>query len=115
MLRNWEVEEFIDDINTEIADKVEEYLTEHFKEVKAEDLGLDRRAAEKLWVSESAIVMKGSTRSLDYYGGFEYVDQENRRVLADYTFYMIEEDDGRIRGHIGRVFPEVIPDMEDEE
>ena len=39
-------------------------------------------------------------RTLDYYGGFEYVHKYYRREVGDYVFYLAEDD--RVRGHIER-------------
>lgn len=71
-------------------------------EVQAKDLGLDPRSFwGYAYVDESAIaVIKEQTRTLDYYGGFEYVDKDYRREVGDYVFYLAEDD--RVRGHIER-------------
>ena len=72
-------------------------------EVTAYNLGLD---PSSFWgyayVDETAIVViKEQTRSLDYYGGFEYVDKDYRREVGDYVFYLAEDD--RVRGCIEQV------------
>ena len=71
-------------------------------EVKAKQLGLDPRSFYGVaYVDESAIaVIKDQTRTLDYYGGFEYVDKDYRREVGDYVFYLAEDD--RVREHIER-------------
>ena len=71
-------------------------------EVQARDLGLDPRS---FWgyafVDETAIaVIKDQARTLDYYGGFEYVDKDYRREVGDYVFYLAEDE--RVREHIDR-------------
>lgn len=68
------------------------------KQVTAEQLGLDRRAAHTLWRGPTWIaVEERSNSNLRYYGGFEYVDQEQVAVVGDYTFYFI--GDSRVEGH----------------
>lgn len=71
-------------------------------EVQARELGLDPRAFwGYAYVDKSAIVVtKEQARTLDYYGGFEYVDRDYRREVGDYVFYLAEDD--RVRGHIER-------------
>lgn len=68
-------------------------------EVTAEDLGLDRRAAYRLYITDEVIaVPKGDDRVLQYYGGFEYVDKEYRKELGDWVFYSAEDD--RVYRHL---------------
>jgi hypothetical protein len=63
--------------------------------VPAEQLGLDNRCG-KLFVSPDCIgVYKSNDRSLQYYGGFEYVDIDYRYEFGDYVFYGSE--DNRVR------------------
>lgn len=71
-------------------------------EVQARELGLDPRAFwGYAYVDETAIVvMKEQARTLDYYGGFEYVNKDYRREVGDYVFYLAE--DNRVREHIER-------------
>ena len=71
-------------------------------EVTAEQLGLDPRSFWGVaYVDESAIVViKEQTRTLDYYGGFDYVDRDYRREVGDYVFYLAEDD--RVAHHIAR-------------
>lgn len=71
-------------------------------EVQAKELGLDARAFwGYAYVDETAIVViKDQDRTLQYYGGFEYVDKAYRREVGDYVFYLAEDD--RVREHIER-------------
>ena len=49
---------------------------------------LDRRAGYGFWVSPEWIAtQKEQRRSLDYYGGFEYVPSEYVLEVGDYIFY----------------------------
>lgn len=57
-------------------------------EVRAEQLGLDRRSAYTIWVDEDVlIVRKTEDWSLRYYGGFEYVDAASRTEVGNYVIY----------------------------
>jgi hypothetical protein len=81
-------------------------------EVTAEQLGLDKRAFwGYAYIDETAVVViKEQTRTLDYYGGFEYVDKDYRREVGDYVFYLAEDD--RVRRHIERALGKVLDDEE---
>jgi len=68
-----------------------------------DNIGLDPRSAYTLYISGEAIaVPKSQDRTLQYYGGFEYVDTEFRKELGDYVFYLADDD--RVAGHIERYF-----------
>ena len=57
--------------------------------VRADKLGLDRRCGS-VYVSEmeSLIVVENSNvRSLEYYGGFEYVNDEAKQGFGEWTIY----------------------------
>ena len=64
-------------------------------EVSAKDIGLDPRAGNVLisWQERWIAVPTHSSRCIKYYGGFEYIDHENKTVFGGYTFY----DDGSDR------------------
>ncbi len=75
-----------------------ELLNRVGKQVTAEQLGLDRRAAHTLWRGPTWIAVANSEDSnLCYYGGFEYVDVGQHAIVGDYTFYFI--GDGRVHDH----------------
>ena len=85
----------------ELIDNISE-LTDNFignmELVPANRLGLDPRCG-KLFVSPDCIgTYKGNDRTLQYYGGFEYVDIEYRHEMGDYVFYSAE--DNRVRDHL---------------
>ena len=87
----------------EINAKVEYLINEEFREVKPKDVGLDARSGYCLFINEDYIaIRKSDRRPLDYYGGFEYVDEENVTVLGDYVFY--SADDERVQGHLDEFF-----------
>lgn len=82
--------DFVDEIN----EKVRRYVSK-LTEVKAEELGLDRRAGWTLWVDEDhtcIVIPKDRDGSLQYYGGFEYIDKEYRNEMGDYVFYSRDTD-----------------------
>lgn len=75
------------------VDKLVRAFMDKAVEVTAEDLGLDRRAAYRLFITDEVIaVPKGDDRVLQYYGGFEYIDKEYRKELGDWVFYSAEDD-----------------------
>jgi hypothetical protein len=85
-----QVLELVQDLETQIRRTV---LS--LPEVRAEDLGLDRRSAYTIWVDEDVlIVTKNEDRTLQYYGGFEYVDKNARMECGDYVVYT--SDDVRV-------------------
>lgn len=73
-------------------------LKDKFKQVKAEDIGLDCRCGS-VWVSdEGLVVSKSMDGSFQYYGGGEYIDKDYRTEIGDYVFYSIEDD--RVRSAV---------------
>ena len=86
------------DVVNEANDQMVRALNE-MEYVEPELLGLDRRAAYRLWVNEDCIVVdKRNNGALQYYGGFEYVDRDYRIEMGDYVIYL--SDDERVQGHI---------------
>ena len=82
---------------------VEQLIDDEFRSVKPTEVGLDSRAAYEVFINEDNIaIRKSNRRSLDYYGGFEYVDEENVTVLGDYVFY--SADDERVQDHLDEFF-----------
>ena len=82
-----------------IEDKINE-INESFSEivhkmdkVSADKVGLDIRAGYVLWVCEDGIAVSRSVdRTLQYYGGFEYIDNEHRVAIGDWVFYSAYAD-----------------------
>ena len=84
-------------------DMVEQFIDDKFQIVKPKEVGLDTRSSYQLFINEDYIaIRKSDRRSLDYYGGFEYVDEEHVTVLGDYIFY--SADDERVQGHLDEFF-----------
>lgn len=86
----------------EVYNKAEELAEEALsdaKELRAEVLGLDPRAAYRLWAGEDFIACRTSEdRGLQYYGGFEYIEREHRQELGGYIFYSAASE--RVQGHL---------------
>jgi len=93
----------LNSLQWEINQKVEAIIDE-MREVKPEELHLDNRSAYRLYVDEEYIaVQKGSDlRTLRYYGGFEYVDEEHVQAIGDYVFYHSEDE--RVAGHLSEYY-----------
>lgn len=85
----------IENLLSEINEQVQVHVMHNMMQVKAHQLGLDSRAGYRLYVSCEAIAVdKNNDRSLQYYGGFEYVDKDHRVEMGDYVFYT--QDEGRV-------------------
>jgi len=78
----WELEQKIDELLKEYMDSAGAI------KVSAKELGLDRRCRH-VYVStdESWVAVEGSTKHVDYYGGFEYIDFQTKTTIGSYTFY----------------------------
>lgn len=84
---------------------VERHINSNMQQIypTRDNIGLNPRSASTLYISEDAIaVNKHQDRTLQYYGGFEYVDKEFRKELGEYVFYLAGDD--RVAGHISRYF-----------
>ena len=85
--------------------EVEHLCVSFFKDWEvctAAELGLDPRAYYgTLYYSRDGIAIKGNTRSLDYYGGFEYVEGDDRKEIGSWTVYLSSSE--RVRRHLEQV------------
>ena len=98
---------------TETLDRVEELAEELLttgERVTAAALGLDQRACYGVWAMKPRYendedswiaVSTRNRRMLDYYGGFEYVDQDQVIVLGSYVFY--SGVDSRVADHLSHL------------
>lgn len=80
----------MDDLKEQVNQLIETYLFDHdANEVQASEVGLDARVGSILvsWSSRFIAVSSDNAQRLEYYGGFEYIDQEHVTRLGDYTFY----------------------------
>lgn len=60
--------------------------------VRAEKIGLDGRAGY-VWVDvEGECIVAKNPRSLEYYGGFEYVDDDYKTPIGEYVIYSGDDD-----------------------
>ena len=83
------------------AQLLAEELTADCVEVTANDLGLDRRCGSVFFVCEEFLaVPKYDNKTLRYYGGFEYVDDDFITEVGDTVFYSTE--DSRVHGHVAK-------------
>ena len=90
-----------EDLIAKVNNTVQEYIDGAVK-VEAETLGLDKRCYG-LYVAEGAIIVsKNNDRTLQYYGGFEYVDKEYRCEIGDYVFYLADRGCTRVADCIER-------------
>jgi hypothetical protein len=77
----------------EMLDEIQYAVERHvqgLRRVTANDLGLDQRCG-RAYVGENndcIIIDDANARSFNYYGGFEYVDDEDVRKLGDYVIYL---------------------------
>ena len=81
------------DLVDEVQDLVERQVA-GMRRVRATQLGLDVRCGSA-YVDDNmdCIVVEGSNeRSYNYYGGFEYIDDEDKRQLGDYTVFLNTND-----------------------
>ena len=77
-----------------------DYVLKDGREVSGETLGLDPRALHRGWVTSGALVVASNhDSSLQYYGGFEYVEKSARTVVGNYVIYWRDEDE-RVDGAI---------------
>ena len=74
-----------------IEDAVQKYIEEsNVVEIGAhglEELGLDFRCGRILISVDEGFVAAGSPQSIEYYGGWEYIDSEYKLDAGDYRFY----------------------------
>ena len=76
----------------ELQEQIERMVDEYFEDsgaqrVSAEDVGLDHRAGYVFVSTEEGWIASRNTRSLEYYGGFEYIGEEYRVTVGEITFY----------------------------
>ena len=75
------------DVMDEITYGVERYVA-GMERVSADKLGLDIRCGSVYIDRAERVIVSGNARSLDYYGGFEYIKEgEGRTTIGDYVIY----------------------------
>ena len=83
------------DMIDSVKEVVERNIRSKFNQVPASDLGLDLRCGRVLIdaVDEVIAVPNHNIRMLDYYGGFEYIEEGNgRTTIGDYTFFTSDNE-----------------------
>lgn len=83
----------------ELQEQIEQMVDQYFEDagaqrVSAEEVGLDSRAGYVFVSTEEGWIASRNTRSLEYYGGFEYIDFENKVTVGEITFY--SDDHSRV-------------------
>ena len=84
----------IESVIWEINDFSDEYIKANAQRVYAKDLGLDTRIG-KPYVGQNfiAVHINGETqRLIEYYGGFEYIDEDDIRYFGNYKVYLNSSD-----------------------
>jgi len=78
-----------------VNEVVERNIRTKFNQVPASDIGLDIRCGRVLIdpVDEVIAVPNHNLRGIDYYGGFEYIEEgEGRVTVGDYTFFTSDNE-----------------------
>jgi hypothetical protein len=84
----------IDFYYDEVNDRVRDILKD-CPLVSASKLGLDSRCGTVYIDEDSIVVHKSNNKSIRYYGGFEYVDEEDITEVGDFVIY--SDDSSRVR------------------
>jgi len=73
----------------EISQKVTAHIQTQFRIMNNPvRLGLEPRAGHEFWVGDQHIAVKKLYKSsIEYYGGFSYVDREHVHELGDWVIY----------------------------
>lgn len=85
----------IQELDDQISAIVTKYITEECKKGDSYQLPshMDARAFGKFyWNYDCIIVPAANRKSLDYYGGFEYIDSDYVKQYGDYVIYSAEAD-----------------------
>lgn len=81
----------LDTLIYEVNAKVKTFI-DTMEAIQAADIYLDERSANRLWINSECIAVElRYDRSLQYYGGFECVDDEYRTQVGNYVFYSSED------------------------
>ena len=82
------------DSTLDMIDCVNEVVERHVRKmdlVTASDLGLDIRCGRVFIDRNEEVIAVECSRSIDYYGGFEYIKEgEGRTQVGSYTFFNTE-------------------------
>jgi hypothetical protein len=78
-----------------VNEVVERNIRNNFTQVPATDLGLDIRCGSLMVDDEEEVIAvpNHNIRTLDYYGGFEYIREgEGRVTIGDWTFFTSDSE-----------------------
>ena len=92
-----------------INEVVERNIHECFERTNGNDVGLDMRVGTLYINTQDRVIASNNQRSLEYYGGFEYIDKDMVQTVGDWTFYQGDRVDDCIDTY------EQVEDMEDAE
>ena len=102
----------IDDFLTDLEFKIDQLVTmDELKRVPASEGGLDDRAGY-VYCSDDYVIVRGETRPIEYYGGFEYVDRRCVSTVGRYTFY--KRGDSRVDEFLDRVAGNYVEEYADD-
>jgi hypothetical protein len=82
----------------ELIEEIDELLEDYLKAsgaicLQTHELGLDDRCGIVfISLEEGWICVPGSTRQIEYYGGFEYIDHCDKEIVGQHTFYSSDAD-----------------------
>jgi len=84
----------IEDIKNEATAQISEYVNSaECRRVSAEECGLDLRCGQLTLSQEGEILIEShKDATLQYYGGFEYIDATDRVVIGDWVVYSGDSD-----------------------
>jgi hypothetical protein len=87
--------DLVSDVNKLVETRLKENATLLSRNEVIEHASLDPRAfTGDVYIGEDFIaVCRRNARALDYYGGFEYVDDEDKATIGDYVFYSADKCD----------------------
>ena len=79
----------------ELQQEIDKMVDQYFENasavrVDAEEIGLGSRAGYVFLSTEEGWVASRNTRSLEYYGGFEYIGEDYKVTVGEMTFYSEE-------------------------
>ncbi len=79
-------------VKQQINELAQEFISANFKRISARDAGLDSNCGTIFISADAVAVYTVNARSINYYGGFEYVDKDDVSVLGEYTVYSADSD-----------------------
>jgi hypothetical protein len=87
------------ELKQDIEKLVEQYLEDsNAIELSGNQLGLDDRAGHNILISEEerwiAVCGESAVRQIEYYGGFEYINDDAKTTIGEYTLYC--DDSSRV-------------------